>query len=602
VNGIAYLDGQLLQRCLTAGLQRLIDQREYLNRINVFPVPDGDTGNNLAHAAAAGQQALIGNESNAAGVVLAELATAVLDAAQGNSGALLAQFLQGFADSGATCGQLDTKNFAEALAKAADATRQALDNPREGTIISVIDACAVAGNSHADCGDFMILLPAIRDAAVTALAATTTQLRVLQDAGVVDAGAAGYSAFIEGWTDYLLSGSASSLAAIPRAPEIFDPPAAHAIDDLRFRFCTECMLAGPALDAARVRNTLHALGDSIVVAGSSQRLRIHIHTDEPEKVFRQIEEFGEVQGTKADDMLGQAKSLARHNRTVAIVTDSAADLPDALITELDIHVVPLRITFGSHSYLDKIGMGPAEFNAALQTSTEQPGTSQPTQGDLRRMYDFLLTHFREVLSINLGSKLSGTYQAAVAAAAALPGGERIQVMDSANVSAGQGLIVKRAAELAAAGVHGAALQAAVQHEIESVRTFALVTDLGNAVRGGRLHPLVKRIADWLRLTPVLVNTGAGTVGVHGFIPGRKRLPERFANYIARAVGTSGQWDIAIASAAVESAETRRLKSALSARLKNVRSLWATDIGPAFAVHAGPTALVVALRKRSEEEE
>jgi hypothetical protein len=596
--GISYLDGPRLRRCLTAGLQRLIDQREYLNRINVFPVPDGDTGNNLAHAATAGQQSLANITSAGAGDILGALAVAVLDAAQGNSGALLAQFLQGLADSTAAQDQLSTAEFARAMTNAAAATRLALAAPREGTIISVIDASAAAAQRYADCDDFTVLLPAMLDAALVALAATTNQLEALRKAGVVDSGAAGYCAILEGCSDYLLFGSIRSTVLIPATPAIFSLHTEHAAGAIQFRYCTECLLVGPALEHITIRSALQPLGDSMVVAGSSRRLRIHIHTDDPEGIFRLAAQFGDVQGTKADDMLGQAKSLVRSNKAVAIVTDSAADLPAELIMDLDIHIIPLRVTFGSKSYLDKISMGPAEFLAELQRNPARPGTSQPTQGDLRRMYEFLLTHFTEVLSINLSSKLSGTYQAACTAAGAVAGGERVQVLDSANVSVGQGMIVKRAAELAAAGIAGTALGTAVRNEIAAMRTFALVTDLSNAVRSGRVKPVIKRIAASLHLTPVLVNTRAGKVGVHGFIPGRYRLAERFARYIARATGDKGKWEVAIASGAPGSAEAALLQAELSARLKGISTIWQTEIGPALGVHVGMTGLVVALRKLS----
>ena len=369
--GITYLDGLRLQRCLMAGLQQLIDQREFLNSINVFPVPDGDTGNNLAHTATAAQLALANINSTRSSDILASMASAALDAAQGNSGVLLAQFMQGLADSTAAKDRLNTAEFAHALSSAAIATRQAIDNPREGTILSAIDASVVAAQNCADCDDFTRLLPTMLEAALVALAKTTEQIAALRSAGVVDAGAAGYCAILEGCKNYLLHGSISAPAPTPKSIEIFNPHPGHTAGDIRYRFCTECMLTGSALESASIRNALQPIGDSMVVAGSSRRLRIHIHTDDPAQVFSLAAEFGEVLNTKADDMRSQAKSLANSNKTVAIVTDSAADLPADLIMDLNVHIVPLRVTFGAASYLDKIGMGPAEFRAALQNNSAQ---------------------------------------------------------------------------------------------------------------------------------------------------------------------------------------------------------------------------------------
>lgn len=593
--GIRYLDGPRLQRCLAAGFSKLATRRNYLNQINVFPVPDGDTGNNLAYTATAAGHALTTNETQNAGEVLENVANAALDSAQGNSGALLAQFLLGLANSARDKVRLSTGDFAAAVAVAAQATRAALDQPREGTIITAMDVSAGAAADHNASNDFTQLLPAMLAAVRQAVAASTAQLDELRSANVVDAGAAGFCAILEGCTEFLLHGSIRDVPSSP-PPEETESPHGHQIFDIRFRYCTECLLSGTAMNPANLRTRLLQMGDSLVVAGSDTRLRIHIHTDEPERVFELAAEFGTVEKTKADDMVGQARALSRHDRQIAIVTDSAADLPTDVIEELDIQIVPLRVSFGEQSYLDKIGMTSEQFRSELVSTSARPGTSQPTVGDLRRTYDFLLTHFSQVVAVHLSAGLSGTMQAAKNAAASTTDNSRLTLLDSKNASVGQGLIVKRAAELAAANTDLEQIIASAGHEINTVRTFALVTDLGAAVRSGRLRPGVRRLADWLHLTPVLTNTTEGKVGVHCFLPGRHRLVERFARQISKAVGTNGNWEIAIAGSAADSARAELLDECLRARLENATDTLNTDIGPAFGVHAGMDSLVVALRR------
>jgi len=595
--GIAYLSASRLQRCLSAGLHNLIAQQTYLNQINVFPVPDGDTGNNLAQTARAGLQVLTQYSGNNLGELVTELADAMLDNAQGNSGALLAQFFQGFATSVGKQEKIGTLFFATAITAAAIYTRTALDDPREGTILSAIDASAQAADKAADTGDFTCLLPAIETATQAALKLTTAQLEVLEKAGVVDAGAAGYCAIIEGCTKFLREGSLRESMPAIAADEIIhihhEP-----VTRLEYRYCTECLVSGAGLDAAKIRAGLHTMGDSLVIAGSSARLRIHIHTNNPEEIFRHMAQFGELQKTKADDMQSQYRALGRDNHSIAIVTDSAADIPEAVITELDIHMVPLRVSFGDKTYLDKIGMSPDEFRHELNSNFARPGTSQPSIGDFSRKYEFLTTHFSEVVSISLSSKLSGTYQASRMAASRISGSERITLIDSKNVSVGQGLIVKYAAELAMEGLNAAKIQSALAKEIASIRTFALVTDLNNAVRSGRLQPSIKRLAEWLRLTPILTNTLAGKVGVHRFIFGHFQLIERFVRHIAKTMGPESNWEIAVAYGGDNPQQAELLKAELHRQFSNMAKIWHTDIGPAFGVHAGMDALVVALRKIS----
>jgi DegV family protein with EDD domain len=596
--GIHYLDGPRLRRCLMAGMQKLIADRDYLNQINVFPVPDGDTGNNLAQTATAAHQALANyTGSGSAAAVLHSMADAALDAAQGNSGALLAQFLQGLATGTPATDRIQPEQLATAFAEAAAYTRGALESPCEGTILTAIDAAAAAAIQNLSMDDFAELLPAMLTAANIALQGTTDQLPELRKAGVVDAGAAGFCAILTGCTEFLLHGSLRD-----PEPAVTTQETVHVhheqITDLKYRYCTECMIGGTELEPLRVRHALQSFGNSLVVAGSSERLRIHIHTNDPERIFEFAAEFGEVQKTKADDMIGQARSLSRSNREVAIVTDSAADIPAELISALDIHIVPLRVQFGAASHLDRIGMSAADFRAELESNPAAPGTSQPTQGDLRRMYDFLTTHFTEVISIHLSGAVSGTWQGANNAANNSLHSEKIHLLDSRSVSVGQGLIVKHAAELAAQGIRGAELRALIEKDISSVRSFALVTDLSNAVRSGRIKPAVKRVADWLRLTPVLTSTADGKVGVHGFIPGRRKLVERFARYVCKAVGPSGAWEIAIAHSDTTLADAEQLETLLREQFETVTEAWRTDIGAALGVHSGMEALVVGMRNAS----
>ncbi|MDP6435770.1 MAG: DegV family protein [Gammaproteobacteria bacterium] len=593
--GVHYLDGPRLQRCLIAGLQQLIGDREHLNRINVFPVPDGDTGNNLAHTAHAARLAISEHKANGVGELLVRMADGALDGAQGNSGTLLAQFFQGLADQLEKFDRIRTWELADAFSSAAAYTRTALDNPQEGTIITVVDATAAAGQEYRKCDDFAELLPKLRDAASVALAKTTNQLEALRKAGVVDAGASGFLAILEGCVDYLLHGSVRQTPDVETLTDLTD--VSHNIDDIDLdnRYCTECLVEGTELDPAAIRASLHSCGNSMVIAGSTRRLRIHIHTNDPENVFELVAGFGEVAKTKADDMIGQARALQQEDRDVAIVTDSAADIPDAVMTELGIHMVPLRVLFGTDSFLDKTGISPAEFQAELATNPNTPGTSQPTQGDFRRMYEFLGSHFNEVLSIHLSGGLSGTLQAARTAATRSSANDRITVLDSSCASAGQGLATKRAADLVAEGLRGPDLNRQVAKDIKEIRCFALVMDLTNGVRSGRVKPAVKHIADWLRLTPVLMMKPNGKVGVHGFLPGRFRLVERFARYVARIQKNSGRWEVAIAHGHVDSIQGKILLAELEKRLDKVECAWTTELGAALGVHAGMEAVVIAMR-------
>lgn len=591
---VRYLDVRRLKRTLAAGLNSLIAERNYLNRINVFPVADGDTGNNLAQTARAALAPLSRQDHESCSELLNDVADAALDGAQGNSGTILAQYFQGLAESLSNAPRISTADFRKALSNAAQVTRAALENPREGTIITVIDKVADAARATTT-EDFAELLPKLRDKAREALNATTDQLEELRRAGVVDAGAHGFVSILEGCTKYLAEGSLETPLPLPEEelPEVSEVH--HDLTNLTYRYCTECMLTNVDIAAGELRELLHPLGNSLVLAGSQRRMRIHIHSNDPEAVFDLAAEHGTVQKTKADDMIGQARALHRGDRHVAVITDSAADIPESVMTALDIHMVPLRVQFGEESHLDKTGMDPEEFRAELASNPNQPGTSQPTQGDYRRMYEFLTTHFEQVISISLGSQLSGTHQGAISAAGRVDATDRIQVIDSGNVSVGQGLLVSKAAELVRDGSTGTELTEQINATRERIRTFALVTDLTNAVRSGRVKPWLKVLTNGLRITPILTNTEHGTIGVSGFLPGRFRLIQRFAARIAGELDNSKFWQVAIACPPEQSTNAGLLIESLKQRHAQTELAWQTDIGPAFGVHAGMNAIVVAVR-------
>lgn len=593
-NRIAYLDGTRLKRCLQSGLQQLVSEREYLNRINVFPVPDGDTGNNLAHTARAALGAMLEHDRATVSETVEDLANGALDGAQGNSGVILAQFMQGLAEGLAGKERADTASFATALKIASAASRAALTEPREGTIISVMDAAARAAADNSESGDFAVFLPAVVAAAESALAATPDQLAALRAAKVVDAGGQGFCAILQGCNDFLLQGSLRELPqpVTTDIPEVFQHD--HMETDPTFRYCTECLLAGEGMNIAAVREQLAGMGDSIVIAGSGRRLRIHIHSDDPEAVFELAATHGELLKTKADDMAAQSRALQASDRKVAVVTDSAADLPDEMVRELGIHIVPLRVLTGEESHLDKLALDVRELEEMLHAGETGIGTSQPTQGDFRRMYEFLGTHFAQIVSLHLGEKLSGTFQGALAAKEASNHTDKIAVIDTGTASVGQALAVRRTAMLANQGMHGEELVRAARLFAPTIRSFALVNNLETAVRSGRLSRSVKRIADTLRLVPVLHSTPDGRITAQGFLPGRHNLINRFARRITRRFDADAHWEFAIAHGPGDDASGDALAAAVKQRLPKARLVWKTEVGAALGLHAGLDSLIVAL--------
>ncbi len=292
----------------------------------------------------------------------------------------------------------------------------------------------------------------------------------------------------------------------------------------------------------------------------------------------------------------QAATRHAKGRQVVVVTDSAADIPEHLLEQLEIHVVPVRVHFGNQSYLDKVTLSPEQFYAELASNPSHPKTSQPPPGDFRRIFEFLASHYESVVSINLTAKVSGTFGAAAAAAARVDA-QRITVLDSHNASLGQGLMVIQAAEAALAGADSTGVLAIARAAQSQTRTYALLTQLDYAVRGGRVPRLVQRCAALLRFTPILTNRADGRIAVGGIILGRFQLRRRFARWVSRRMQHDKRYRIVVGHGDC-AADGQALLEELRDLRPNVESIGLTTLGTALGVHGGPGLLVVAVQPRS----
>jgi DegV family protein with EDD domain len=594
---IRYVNGRRIHRALQAGIARVVARREYINRINVFPVPDGDTGTNMAFTLMAILQQTRDRVEKNVGHMMNHVADAALDGSRGNSGAILAQFLQGLSEGCRERRSLTARRFCAAVERGAKAAREAIAEPRDGTILSVIHDFSEELNRqlHKGTDDIVVLLNKGLDRTRKSLKATTGQLAVLQQAGVVDAGAQGFVDLLEGVYEFVHKGSIREVPQ-PEADAIEDEESAagHEID-LTHRFCTECVISGTNIDRLDLRQQLAEIGSSLVIAGTQKKARVHIHVNNPDDAYRICGQFGEVSSQKADDMQAQQQSAHSQRSEVAVITDSGADIPDAELERLNIHIVPLRVNFGDRDYLDKVSLSSEEFYEKMREGKNAPKTSQPPVGDFRRQFQFLGSHHQHVLSINLSDKVSGTHRAAQTAN---NDGSGIEIYDSRNVSAGQGLLVMYAAELAKAGYPVEEIRARLDAVRARTLTFAIVPDLSYAVRGGRVPLSKKRVADWLHLTPVIAANQEGRVVSNGVLFGRTNLVKRFADYLEKRVSPDDRWRI-IVGHWDNPDDANALADALRQRVGDIESLHIMDAGVAVGAHAGLEALVVGLQPWQE---
>ncbi|MDE2573407.1 MAG: DAK2 domain-containing protein [bacterium] len=305
---VTLADGRALRKFLAAGAFFLRKYRQVVDDLNVFPVPDGDTGSNMYLTV---RSALLEvRKVNSASMAEAAAAAAVgsLMGARGNSGVIGSQMLRGFAHSVRHKRSIDTFEFALGLREAVAAARAALLKPVEGTIVSVAQAAADGAYRLAlREKDFYHLIGGVVKQAHDALERTPDQLPVLKESGVVDAGGMGFVYFMEGALRFL-PGNRARTTAFPRRPQrssIFS----HKQRIGEHRFCTEFVLEGSGIDEQQLRERLAPLGDSLIVAGGDRTLKVHLHTDGPERVTASIATLGAVTRLKVDDMERQHNLL-----------------------------------------------------------------------------------------------------------------------------------------------------------------------------------------------------------------------------------------------------------------------------------------------------
>jgi len=590
-----HLSAEDFSSALISGIHRVIDEQEFLNQINVFPVADGDTGTNLSLSLGAALSVLKQAGENHIGTLLAAIADALLDGARGNSGAIVAQFFQGMSDSAGELSRFTPYTFGKAVTLGSEYAHDALSNPLEGTILSVIAAFArsVRNQTAAEAqSDFVIVIADALQQSEIALAKTPEQLDVLRKAGVVDAGAKGFVALVAGMAEFIKYGR---IAAEPDLSLIsIEAPivTAGGTEESAYRYCTECIVTGTDIDRRKLREALSDIGDSLVLAGTKRKAKVHIHVDEPDRVFEVARAYGDISSEKADDMHRQQMSSHDAGKRFAVITDSAADIPDEDMERLDIHMVPCRIQFGDRGYLDKVSITAAEFFTELDSNPNHPTSSQPAPGDFRRQYQFLASHFADVLSINLTGMASGTLEAARSAAGRVNAHGQIHVINSRNASLGQGLLAVYAAECAKAGVSIDDTITAVKALIPDTRTYGLLHDLRYAVRGGRVPRWVKTIADLLRATTIIHTVPDGRVASGSFLFGRRHLIRRFARYVARHTPAATELDVTIGHALCAD-DAAELERELRDQFDNLHRTTITEFGAALGVHCGPGTLIVA---------
>ena len=324
------INGQELREMLTTATSWLEKSASDIDALNVFPVPDGDTGTNMLLTMRSSiDEASQTADSSAAGVAQA-IARGALLGARGNSGVILSQIWRGLAEGLKDKRTFDGTDLAEAMLQASVTAYKGISNPVEGTILTVVREAAEAGQAHAAEGDanLVSVLEAIVSAASESVANTPTLLPVLKDAGVVDAGGQGLYTILEGALRYLRGEAEQMQFRKPMmiASSVPQPTRVSRIsptEEVPFGYCTEFLLKGSGFDTDKIKAKLKKDGESLIVVGDDNATRIHIHTLDPGKIIRYATSLGTVHQVSIRNMDEQHQDYLEMQKDRAPAVDIA---------------------------------------------------------------------------------------------------------------------------------------------------------------------------------------------------------------------------------------------------------------------------------------
>ena len=492
---------------LISGARRIESNQYQLNLANGFPVPDQDTGSNLAYLFAAIRRQLPTKDNIKD--LLASLSDIALRRARGNSGAIFSQFFNGCYQASKPLGDvLVYEDLAGMFEEGYFHALRGVKVPCEGTILTAMNSFR---NSFAAAIQGMVTEPFTP--ALVSLRKTVEETKDLlpQQKAIQqpDAGALAFLYFVEGMVDSIVKGADVKEEVVM---EGFYEEIPHLLLDkevIENRYCTEVLLEKKTSET--LQEAVHALlenrGDSQVVSETDQLLRVHVHSNEPALVVDELAEFGEILEVKADDMRYQQLLSQEYPGKTALIIDSIADIPMELLGE-HVYRLPMNLLEDGVSFQDKRTMS----HARLLRNASKITSSQLNLAEVSEFLDPISKSYDELLIITVSSKMSGLYDRYLEYKKAHPD-KNIALVDSRLNSGAQGLLSLKAIEMLHSGKSLDEITDALENLRERTKIFVCVPNLKGMVTSGRLNKRIGKLLQTLRFLPLItINPeGEGTI-------------------------------------------------------------------------------------------
>ncbi|MCK4474043.1 DegV family EDD domain-containing protein [Candidatus Parcubacteria bacterium] len=494
-----HLTQKEFKKMIFSSYEKIEKEKEQINKINVFPVPDQDTGDNLAATLKGIKQAIENKDFNDLEEFSQAVLNGALSSAQGNAGVIYTGFLSGFLpclDKNST----DAKKLALAFEKGKEKARQSIQNPTEGTILDVIEAATetIKKESEKETDIITIFRKAV-EKAHEALLATREKMEIFRKANVVDAGGLGFLMILESHLEALEKPAFVPLSAELRRGKGEIKPSEQVkrfVQILANRYEVVALIEDPKLSDEQIKKQLGKLGNSLVLVRYGNKMKIHIHTDYPDQVKKNISAIGKILNLREEDM---AKEVAGEESvrkvSIGIVTEDITALLPKIIEKYQI-----ELAFAKYDWQEGENLPGENIYQKMREADKQgiktfPKTSQATPKSYLDAYEKQLNKFDKVLCITITSKLSGCYNSAKQAETMVKEPQRIFVFDSLTAAAGEALLVLRAIEIIQEQKEISEVIKELKNLIPKIYVYVIFADPKWIEAGGRI---TKSQANWIR--------------------------------------------------------------------------------------------------------
>jgi DegV family protein with EDD domain len=601
VHSIYQLDMNVLkredvQRMLIGGYAHVLSKKEAVNKINLFPVPDQDTGSNLVRTLRGVYDAIYGRHFISMKDLTHEALEGALMCAAGNAGIITTSFLGGlfepFADS-----EVDTPTLVVGFTRGYERAYTSVQDPKAGTILDVMEFTSRQLNTLPKDATILYTFEKAVEYSQEALLKTKGKVPTYKKSEVVDAGGLGFVYLLEGFLFGLQNSHTMTVKTESKNGENIGKPLSEIVNR---RFEVVSILSDIQKEQTNIMQELTAYGDCIDVISINGKMKVHIHTDVPNTVKEKLNSWGEILHIKTVDM-NEGESTSGSG-SIGIITDEGSSIPLQYAAELDIAVVPFQFEW------DQIKIDPKLADLNIYETMRQvrktigvsspPKTSQPSIYAFVKSFKDHLQKYESVICITTSSKVSGTFNSALQARNQLSQAhkERVFIPDLQQALAGHAHLVRHAVKLVKKKYPVSELLRSLHTVAKDVQVFGFGSDAYWLMKGGRLGiKKAKALTMVLKMgiQPV-VGVKGGKLGVHGFVKRRSSLAQMAYDYLRDKYDTSEKYEL-IVHHADNPKELQKLKEFI--KDSSFTIVQDAVLSPVAGIHIGPDSLVLAVCKR-----